>query len=76
MKKIEEEDEEEQEEDELGVKTRNWRNINLSFAIELGELGDKGDDIIASDKKTGNNDNQMKHHSIMSKIAKFMLAVE
>jgi hypothetical protein len=69
MKKIE-------EEDELGVKTRNWRKINLSFAIELGELGDEWDDIIASDKKTGNNDNKMKHHPIMSKIAIFMLAVE
>jgi hypothetical protein len=49
MKKIEEEDEE--EEVELGMKTRNWRKINLSFAIELGELGDDGDDIRASDKK-------------------------
>jgi hypothetical protein len=36
MKKIDEEDEEEQEEDELGLKTRNWIKINLSFAIELG----------------------------------------
>jgi hypothetical protein len=43
MKKIEEEDEEEEEE-ELGMKTRNWRKINLSFTIELGELGEDGDD--------------------------------
>jgi hypothetical protein len=77
MKNIEEEDEEqdeEQKEDELGLKARNWRKINLSFAIELG--GEDGDDIRAPDQKEGNSDNKMKHHPIMSKIAKFMLAVE
>jgi ribosomal protein L12E/L44/L45/RPP1/RPP2 len=37
MKKIDDEEEEEKEEEELGMKTRNWRKINLSFAIELGE---------------------------------------
>jgi hypothetical protein len=39
MKKIDEEDEEAQEEaeeeDKLKMKTRNWRNINLSFAVVL-----------------------------------------
>jgi hypothetical protein len=75
MKKIEEEDEEEQEEDELGLKTRNWRKINLSFTIELE--GQDGEDIKATDQlDEGNNDSKMKHHPIMLKIAKFMLAVE
>jgi hypothetical protein len=74
MKKIEGEDEEEEEQEILGTKTRIWRKINLSFAIELG--GEDGDDIRAPDQKEGNNDNKMKHHPIMSKIAKFMLAVE
>jgi hypothetical protein len=63
MKKIEKEDEEEEEEELLGMKTRNWRKINLSFAIELS--GEDGDDIRAPDQKEGNNDNKMKHHPIM-----------
>jgi hypothetical protein len=81
MKKIDEEDEEaqeeeeEEEEDELRMKTRNWRKVNLSFAIELGKLGDDGDDIRSPEKKEG-NDNKMKHHPVMSKIAKFMIAIE
>jgi hypothetical protein len=76
MKKIDEEDEEEQEEEEeSGVKTRNWRKINLSFTIELE--GQDGKDIKDTDQRyEGNNDNKMKHHPIMSKIAKFMIAVE
>jgi hypothetical protein len=77
MKKIDEEDEEAQEEeeeaDELQMKTRNWRKINLSFAVEL--VGDDGDDIRSPEQKEG-NDNKMKHHPIMSKIAKFMIAIE
>jgi hypothetical protein len=40
MLKINEENEEEEE--ILGMKTRNWRKINLSFAIELS--GQDGDD--------------------------------
>jgi hypothetical protein len=43
MKKIEEEDEEEEEEEELGMKTRNWRKINLSFTVVLD--GQDGEDI-------------------------------
>jgi hypothetical protein len=77
MKKIEEEDEEEQEEDEdeLGLKTRNWRKINLSFTIELE--GQDGKHIKDTDELyKGNNDNKMNHHPIMSKIAKFMIVVE
>jgi hypothetical protein len=74
MKKIEEEDEKEQEEEELGTKSRNWRKINLSFAVELG--GDDGDDIRSLDQIEGKNDDKMKHHPIMSKIAKFMIAIE
>jgi hypothetical protein len=69
MKKIDEEDEEEEEEI-LGMKTRNWRKINLSFTVVLD--GKDGEDIRAPDQKEGNNDNKMKHHPIMLKIAKFM----
>jgi ClpP class serine protease len=72
MKKIDEEDEEaqeeEEEEDELKMKTRNWRKINLSFAIELE--GQDGEDIKDTEQQIkGDNDNKMKHHPIMSKIA-------
>jgi hypothetical protein len=57
------------------MKTRNWRKINLSFTVELD--GQDGDAIRAPDQlHEGNNDSKMKHHPIMSKIAKFMLAVE
>jgi hypothetical protein len=75
MKKINDEEDEEaqEEEDELRMKTRNWRKINLSFAVEL--VGDYGDDIRSPEQKEG-NDNKMKHHPIMSKIAKFMIAIE
>jgi hypothetical protein len=75
MKKIEEEEEEEEEEEILGTKTRNWRKIKLSFTVVLE--GQDGEDIKGPDQlQDGNNDNKMKHHPIMSKIAKFMLAVE
>jgi hypothetical protein len=74
MKKIEEEDEEEEEE-ELGMKTINWKKINLSLTVVLE--GQDGEDIKAPDElHRGNNDSKMKHHPIMSKIAKFMIAVE
>jgi hypothetical protein len=73
MKKIDEEDEE--EEDELKMKTRNWRKINLSFTVELD--GQDGEDIKDTDQQfDGDNDNKMRHHPIMSKIAKFMIAIE
>jgi hypothetical protein len=72
MQKIDEEDEEEEE--ILGMKTRNRRKINLSFAIEL--KGQDGDDIRTPDQKEGNNDTKMKHHPIMSKIANFIVAVK
>jgi hypothetical protein len=43
MKKIDEEDEEEEEEEILGMKNRNWRKINLSFAVVLdGQDGEDG----------------------------------
>jgi hypothetical protein len=73
MKKIDEEDEEEEEEI-LGTKTRNWRKINLLFTVVLD--GQDGEDIRAPDQKERNNNNKMKHHPIMPKIAKFMLAVK
>jgi hypothetical protein len=74
MEKINEEENEEEEE-LLGMKTRNWRKINLLFTVVLG--GQDGEDIRAPEQlQEGNNDNKMKHHPIMSKIAKFMLAVE
>jgi hypothetical protein len=59
------------------MKTRNWRKINLSFTAVL-ERQD-GEDIKAPDQLNegnNNNDDKMKHHPIMSKIAKFMIAVE
>jgi hypothetical protein len=56
------------------MKKRNWRKINLSFTVVLN--GRDGEDIRAPDQKEGNNDNKMKHHSIMSKIANFMVAVK
>jgi hypothetical protein len=77
MKKIDEEDEEaqEEEEDELKMKTRNWRKINLSFAVELE--GQDGEDIKDTEQQfKGVNDNKMKHHQIMLKIAKFMIAIK
>jgi hypothetical protein len=51
MKKINEEDEEEEE--ILGMKTRNWRKINLSFAVVLD--GQDGEDIIAPDETSSNH---------------------
>jgi hypothetical protein len=73
IKKIKEEEEE--EDDILGTKTRNWRKINLSFTVVLE--GQDGEDIRETDRlHKGNNGSKTKHHSIMSKIAKFMIAVE
>jgi hypothetical protein len=77
MQKIDEEGEEEEEEDIVGTKTRNWRQINLSFAVEL--KGQDGEDIRmtdyfqCTDPREGNN-MPMKHHPIMSKIANFIAA--
>jgi hypothetical protein len=76
-KKIDEEDKEtqEEEEDELKMKTFNWRKINLSFAVDLE--GQDGEDIKDMEQQfKGDNDNKMKHHPIMWKIAKFMIAIE
>jgi hypothetical protein len=77
MKKIDEEDEEaqEKEEDELKMKTRNWRKINLSFAVDLE--GQDGEDIKDTEQQfKGDNNTKMRHHPIMSKIAKFIIAIE
>jgi hypothetical protein len=57
----------------LGLKTRNWRKINLSFTLELE--GQDSEDIKDTDQQF-NGDNNMKHHPILSKIAKFMIAIE
>lgn len=69
----------EEEEEILGMKTRNWKKINLSFAVRLN--GQEGEDIRRTDyfQSTGpqeGNNTKMKHHPIMSKIANFMVAVE
>jgi D-ribose pyranose/furanose isomerase RbsD len=76
MQKIDEGNEEEEE--ILGMKTRNWRKINLSFAIELN--GQEGEDIrtdyMINDKWNEGNNEKMKHHPIMSKLANFIVAVE
>jgi hypothetical protein len=71
MKKIEEKEEEEEE--ILGMKTRNWRKINLSFAVELD--GKDREVIRGPDQKEGSN-NKMKHHPIISKIENFIVEVE
>jgi hypothetical protein len=68
MQKIDEGNEEEEE--ILGMKTRNRRKINLSFAIELN--GQEGEDIRGTAYyNEGDNNNKMKHHPIMSKLAQF-----
>jgi hypothetical protein len=78
MQKIDEE-EEEDDDDILGIKTRNWKQINLSFTVDL--IGQEGEDIRRTDyfqctgPKEGNN-MPMKHHPIMSKIANFLASVE
>jgi hypothetical protein len=57
------------------LKNRNWRKINLSFAKELN--GQEGEDIRGTDYyNEGDNNNKMKHHPIMSKLANFIVAVE
>jgi hypothetical protein len=71
MQKIDEGNKE--EEVILGMKTRNWKKINLSFAVEVN--GQDADDIRAADPQEGNN-KRMKHQPIMSKLANFMAAVE
>jgi hypothetical protein len=71
MQKIDGENEEEEE--IIGMKIRNWRKIKLSLAIELS--GQEGDNIRATDTKEGDN-NKMKDHPIMSKIANYIVAVE
>jgi hypothetical protein len=59
----------------LKMKTRNGRKINLSFAVELE--GQDGEDIKDTEQQfKGDNGNKMKHHPIMSKIAKFMIAIK
>jgi hypothetical protein len=68
-------DEGNQEEEEiLGMKTRNWRKICLSFAIELS--GQDGDNIWATDPQEENNNSKIKHHPILSKLANFIVAVK
>jgi hypothetical protein len=48
----------EEEEEILGLKTRNWRKIKLSFAIDLN--GQEGEDIRGTDYyNEGNNNNKM-----------------
>jgi hypothetical protein len=72
MKKIDEGNEEEQE--ILGMKTRNWKKINLSFAVEL--KGQDGEDIQGTDYFKEENNTKMKHHPIMSKLANLIVAIE
>jgi hypothetical protein len=74
MKK-DEDAQEEEEEDELKMKTSNWRKINLSFAVDLE--GQDGEDIKDTEQQfDGDNNTKMRHHPTMSKIAKFMIAIE
>jgi len=78
MQKIVEgnEEEEEAEEEILGMKTRNWRKINIAFEIKLD-----GDEIsnphVQSEHEPMKGSNKpMNHHPIMSKIANFVAATE
>jgi hypothetical protein len=76
MQKIEEGNEDEEEDEVLGLKTRNWRKINISFEVELD-----GDEIstphVQSKHEPMKGSNiPMNHHSIMSKIANFVAAAE
>jgi hypothetical protein len=78
MQKIDKGNEEEEEADEdiLGMKTRNWRKINIAFKIKLD-----GDEIsnphVQSEHEPMKGSNKpMNHHPIMSKIANFVAATE
>jgi hypothetical protein len=62
MQKIDEGNEEEEE--ILGMKTRNWKKFNLSFAIEVN--GQEGEDIRRTNYSYEGNNAKMKHHPIMS----------
>jgi len=76
MQKIDEVDEEEEEDEILGMKTRSWRKINLSFEVELQgeEISNPG---VQSEHEPMKGSNEpMSHHPIMSKIANFIVAME
>jgi hypothetical protein len=71
-------DEEEEEEEEIfGMKTRNWRKINISFQINLdGEDEISNPDIQIEHEPMKGSNKPINHHPIMSKITNFIAAAE
>jgi chorismate mutase len=68
----------EEEEEILGTKTRNWKKISLAFMVPLDGAGA---DILDpetqnSDKPMEGSNKPMKHHPIMTPIAKFINSIE
>jgi hypothetical protein len=78
MQKINEGTEEEEEEEEIfGMKTRNWRKINISFQIDLdGEDEISNLDIQSEHEPMKGSNKPINHHPIMPKIANFVAAAE
>jgi len=83
MQMIDEGDDEGEDEEEaeeiLGMKNRKWKKINLSFTIKAAGQEDadaaRTDDWHLKEQREGNN-KPMKHHPIMTPIAKFINAIE
>jgi hypothetical protein len=76
MQKIDKGKEDEDKDEVLGLKTRNWRKIKISFEVELN-----GDEIstphVQSEHEPMKGSNKpMNHHPIMSKIVNFVAAAE
>ena len=76
MQSIIEEDEATIEEETLGLKTRNWRKINLAFASKFDEEDILNPEIQKEDNPMEGSNKPMNHHPIMSKIANFVAAIE
>ena len=72
LQKIDEGDDEEEEEEILGMKNRKWKKINLSFNVKVAG---QGEDWHLTDQREG-NDKPIKHHPIMTPIAKFINAID
>jgi hypothetical protein len=76
MQKIIEVDEEEEDEEILGLKTRSWRKINLSFEVKLDWDEISSPDTQSEHEPMKGSNKPMSHHPIMSKIANFVAVAE